>query len=255
RCGGKSKERATVMLLGDSSGVKYPPFLVFKSKPSTVLKRREANTRLRHGFGVAVWKEVGPAQEREGVQVHGNTKEFLRYHFGARPQPEKPVLLLWDDFSGHWSKEVIQCANELKVELLKVPPGATSVCQPADATWNGPLKARLRLLWIEHLKAQLLDRDPAVAFKLKPPTRAEICNWVSSAWKAMPASIISGGYRKCHLEVVPELRPEVAEEVVDELISLGCIDTRVGEIRPDRDFDVVEVQEGDSDEELLECSV
>ncbi|EGZ10496.1 hypothetical protein PHYSODRAFT_406309, partial [Phytophthora sojae] len=94
----------------------------------------------------------------------------------------KPVLLLWDDFSGHWSKEVIQCAKELKVELLKVPPGATSVCQPADATWNGPLKARLRLLWIEHLKAQLLERDPAIAFKLMPPTRAEICNWVSSAW-------------------------------------------------------------------------
>ncbi|KAE9007983.1 hypothetical protein PF011_g10891 [Phytophthora fragariae] len=57
----------------------------------------------------------------------------------------------------------------------------------------------------------------------------------------MPASIISGGYRKCHLEVVPELRPEVAEEVVDELISLGCIDTRVGGIRPDRDFDVAEI--------------
>ncbi|EGZ27388.1 hypothetical protein PHYSODRAFT_474294 [Phytophthora sojae] len=74
RCGGKSKERATVMLLGDSNGNKYPPFLVFKSKPSTVLQRREANTRLRHGFGVTVWKEVGPAQEKEGVQVHDNAK-------------------------------------------------------------------------------------------------------------------------------------------------------------------------------------
>ncbi|KAG6946183.1 hypothetical protein JG687_00016861 [Phytophthora cactorum] len=57
----------------------------------------------------------------------------------------------------------------LKVELLKVPPGATSVCQPADATWNDPLKRRLRAKWVELMREQLLAEDSTKPFMLKPP--------------------------------------------------------------------------------------
>ncbi|KAG4247360.1 hypothetical protein PC116_g4915 [Phytophthora cactorum] len=74
RCGGKSKERATVMHLGDSNGKKFPPFIVFKAKPSTVPQRREANARLRNGFGITVWNEVGPLEQHDNVQAHGNAK-------------------------------------------------------------------------------------------------------------------------------------------------------------------------------------
>ncbi|KAG6944269.1 hypothetical protein JG688_00017171 [Phytophthora aleatoria] len=71
----------------------------------------------------------------------------------------------------------------LKVELLKVPPGVTSVCQPAVATWNGPLKRRLRAKWVELMQEQLLAKDSTKPFKLKPPTwLLMICNWVNSAY-------------------------------------------------------------------------
>ncbi|KAE8891887.1 hypothetical protein PF003_g23950 [Phytophthora fragariae] len=39
----------------------------------------------------------------------------------------EPILLLLNDFSGHWTNEVVEFANEINVTLMKVPPNATSV--------------------------------------------------------------------------------------------------------------------------------
>jgi hypothetical protein len=50
RCGGKEKERATVMLTGDSDGVKYPPFVVYKMPPSKKPDLNVENMNERHGF-------------------------------------------------------------------------------------------------------------------------------------------------------------------------------------------------------------
>jgi hypothetical protein len=43
-----------------------------------------------------------------------------------------PILLLLDYFSGHWTDEDVAYASSINVVLVKVPPSATSVCQPAD---------------------------------------------------------------------------------------------------------------------------
>lgn len=51
KCGGADKERVTTMLLGDSDGITYPLFLVFKAAPSSFLWVREENAAARHGFG------------------------------------------------------------------------------------------------------------------------------------------------------------------------------------------------------------
>jgi hypothetical protein len=66
RCGGKTKDRATVMLLGDSIGTKYDPFVVFKVPPSKVLTRREENDKLRHGFSEGMWRKIISGSQREG---------------------------------------------------------------------------------------------------------------------------------------------------------------------------------------------
>lgn len=72
RCGGKSKERATVMFLGDSDGRKYSPFVVFKTQRSTVQGRHEENLRERNGFGKAIWRELELLPH--DLRVHGNAK-------------------------------------------------------------------------------------------------------------------------------------------------------------------------------------
>ncbi|KAE9040949.1 hypothetical protein PR003_g7318 [Phytophthora rubi] len=83
--------------------------------------------------------------------------KFLRFHFANREAPDERVLLLWDDFSGHWTEEVVQYAESIGVVLVKVPPRYTFVCQPADISWNKPLKDVLQKRWVQNLQEQITE--------------------------------------------------------------------------------------------------
>ncbi|KAK1942771.1 Pogo transposable element with KRAB domain [Phytophthora citrophthora] len=170
---GKDKERATVMLLGDWHANKYDPFLVFKSGSSRRGQVQVANDTKRHGFGVRLWKEMFALQALHTCRIYGNptawwnsriSLEFLRYHFSCRDNMDEKVLLIWDDFSGHWTQEVTDYAESINLMLMKVPPRYTFVCQPADVAWNQPFKSRQRERWVEGLRAQIahhhaMERD------------------------------------------------------------------------------------------------
>ena len=211
RCGGKDKERATAMLLADSEGTKYPLFLVLKQKKSTVKETVEENNRLRYGFGKKVWKEARSMMGTHNCVIHGNPSawwngeislSFLKYHFSTTEHMDEKVVLLWDDFSGHWTKEVLEYAASINVILCKIPPRFTWVCQTADVAWNKPLKAQLRKLWIQDLKGQIdefnLNQD-AEAFTMTPPDRKKIVHWIHIAWNELSTNIITNGFRKTKL--------------------------------------------------------
>ncbi|KAE9052674.1 hypothetical protein PR001_g283 [Phytophthora rubi] len=161
--------------------------------------------------------------------------KFLEYHFAGRENIDDNVLLLWDDFSGHWTTEVVDYAASLNVLLLKVPPKFTYVCQPADVSWNKPFKSGLRSLWVERLRDQLrvyhagekhrarmrakfeqdivrarkelvqaeaneevnrlLSEHGEELFKLKAPNRVDIARWVASCWDALTPATIRSGFR------------------------------------------------------------
>ncbi|RLN96104.1 hypothetical protein BBJ28_00021979 [Nothophytophthora sp. Chile5] len=141
RNSGAEKKRLTVMLLADSRGHKLTPFVILKQAPSKVPKTQAFNQQQQNGFGRGVWREVAPLIEKYGFRIYGNTKawwnsglslEFLKFHFGSRDNVGESVLLIWDDFSAHWTAEVLAYAASINVVLIKVPPGYTSSCQPPD---------------------------------------------------------------------------------------------------------------------------
>ena len=146
------------MLLGSSCVSKILPWIVFKSKDSKVEVTRRKNECLRHGFGKEVWKEVSPLQEDNSgyllCQIYRNKsgwwnsrlmKEWLQFNFGFRRCPEEnPILLLVDEFSGHWTPDVLELAKRLNIIMMSVPPGYTCVAAPPDVAWNAPLKSQLR---------------------------------------------------------------------------------------------------------------
>ncbi|KAE9350839.1 hypothetical protein PR003_g5181 [Phytophthora rubi] len=138
KCGSKDKVRATVMLLGDWHGNKYAPFVIFKCGVWAPSAARLSYLRQP----TAWWNSYISLQ-------------FLQYHFGYRDNMDEKLLLLWDDFSGHWTPEVLDYAASINVILMKVPPRYTYVCQPADVAWNQPFKCRLRQRWFDCLRAQI----------------------------------------------------------------------------------------------------
>ncbi|KAL3664583.1 DNA binding [Phytophthora oleae] len=245
KCSNKDKSRATVMLLADWEGKKYPPFMMFKSTPATTKEKREANNSERNGFGTMVWREIFALQKETNRQIYGNkcawwnstlSLQFLAYHFAGRENFDDNILLLWDDFSGYWTAEVVEYAASLNVIILKVPPKYTYVCQPADVSWNKPFKSGLRSKWISRLRDQLAayhagekrratkrdklekditrarkdlvqaEADQEVArlrkdhveepFKLEAPNRKDIARWVASCWGDLTPATITSGFRR-----------------------------------------------------------
>ncbi|EGZ21332.1 hypothetical protein PHYSODRAFT_497811 [Phytophthora sojae] len=109
--------------------------------------------------------------------------EFLRYHFGDRNLVSPRIMLLLDDFSGHWVDGVDEYARSLKIILDKVPAGLTWLSQPADV-WIKPMKDRLRGFWVQYLREQLQHYSAATTsnkFKMTAPRRATIIEWVMRA--------------------------------------------------------------------------
>jgi hypothetical protein len=67
-----------------------------------------------HGFGVRLWRKIEPLQASGDLQLYGNptawwnatlSVAFLNHHFGQRTASDPKVLLLWDNFSGHWTDD------------------------------------------------------------------------------------------------------------------------------------------------------
>jgi hypothetical protein len=239
KTGGKSKERLTCMLLGSSFGKKSTPFLILKTRPAKDPETRRENTEMRHGFGKHVWKEIKQLQASLNVQIYSNATgwwntdmsiTWLDYHFKERPFPNRPVLLLWDDFSAHWTTEVVEHSKTLNVRLLPVPPGHTATCQPADIAWNRPLKHRLRQHWLLWLTDRLAFQD--VEGCRKGPARKVVVDWVVRAWEDLSTATISNGFSGILSEPVLDDEEGAAFTVIaEQLENLNLLDASVGEVR------------------------
>ncbi|RLN98110.1 hypothetical protein DYB28_002775 [Aphanomyces astaci] len=128
KCGGKTKERVTAMVLANSAGTKHPLFLILRTTKSKVKAVVQDNLVERQGFGKRLWESVEPMDAKFNCRVYGNptawwngsiSLSFLEFHFSERPDRDtKPVLLLWDDFSAHWTEEVVAYASSINTVVV-----------------------------------------------------------------------------------------------------------------------------------------
>ncbi|RHZ00520.1 hypothetical protein DYB35_012092 [Aphanomyces astaci] len=253
KCGGKTKERVTAMVLADTTGAKHPLFLVLRTTKSKFKAVVQDSLKQRQGFGKLLWKSVEPLQVQYDCHIYGNptawwnskiSLEFLEFNFARRlDRATKKVLLLWDDFSAHFTDKVVAYAKSINVVLERIPPRFTWICQPADVAWNRPLKSRLREKWLDLLRRQIQrSKTTTSKFKMQPPSRSTVVSWFTSAWSDLPESTILNGFVACHLlvgevqevvdgegfvddDVLEELMQGLAvEEVIDPASDIGHCD-------------------------------
>jgi hypothetical protein len=166
----------------------------------------------------------------------------------------KKVLLIWDDFSGHWTARVRDEAARLNVILAKVPPRYTYVCQPADISWNKPLKDRLRAAWVDLLQEQLRDRTTGVPFKVVAPTRAKLTKWISQAWDDLSPSTVTSGFTKARIIENDGHRGSDEQTGIDISTALERLSLEdVLSCMPEDDID--DEEEGDSGDDLESIQV
>ena len=77
---------------------------------------------------------------------------------------------------------------ESKSDILPIPAGCTSKCQPMDVCLNKPFKAVLRRCWVKYV-ATVVESFPGAnsdsSFKLPVPTRQSMIDWVKEGYDSL----------------------------------------------------------------------
>lgn len=63
-----------MMLLGDSTGIRYPRLVIFKAASFKELATQATNTKTRCGFGKKVSSEIKPLRDELDMSLHTNSK-------------------------------------------------------------------------------------------------------------------------------------------------------------------------------------
>ncbi|RHY26397.1 hypothetical protein DYB25_012601 [Aphanomyces astaci] len=224
KCAGRTKERATAMLLGDTDGNKHPLFLVLKTTKSK--KKKSFKRTLPCAMG----------------------SDGLRSSLYKASLVTKKIMLLWDDFSAQFTEEVVAYAESINVVLERIPPRFTWVCQPADVAWIRPLKSALRENWLVEIRRQVRNsRFANVNLKLRGPSRSTMVSWITVAWTDLPSTVILNGFRTSRL--LPSAVEEcvVVDSVVDANVLVDLVANLAIEetIDPASDIDVTDVIDHD----------
>ena len=94
-------------------------------------------------------------------------------------------LLTFDAFSAHKTDEVGAKLVENKSDILMIPAGCTSKCQPMDVCINKPFKAILRKCWVEYVAEMIEGKHD----QIPPASRQHMVDWVEKACNAISSDI------------------------------------------------------------------
>ena len=71
---------------------------------------------------------------------------------------------------------VVTRIQELGVEVMHIPGGCTSLCQPVDVGFNKPFKDRVRRQWVSWMIA-----EGVIHGTTSQPTRRNVAGWIDWA--------------------------------------------------------------------------
>ena len=187
-------KRATVAVTITASGWLLPTVTIFKGAPMGRIATTEFAT-YPDGHFYACQKN---AWMDERVMLLWAEK-VLKPYVETAPEHVIPLLIL-DSYRCHMMASVVQAIQEMGVEVVHIPGGCTSLCQPVDIGFNKPFKVRMREEWTAWMLFEGLSNGENG--ETISPSRLQITEWVSSAFAQMRTStdIIKNSWLKSGYE-------------------------------------------------------
>ena len=111
-----------------------------------------------------------------------------------------------------------------------MPAGCTSICQPADVSWNAYFKRKVRDEW------KMWRRDERTAAgNLKMAPRQDVINWVSAAWDAVSADVTGNSFKHCGITLALDGSEDELfnDRLADALAATEQKDNNAGEENSD----------------------
>ena len=170
--------RVTLAVTVTASGTTLPPLMVFKGKP---------NGRIQRAFGTYPVGCFYAVQERAWMdeRVMLMWVELVLIPYVETAPPGIIPLLFLDSYRCHMMASVVTKINDLGVEVVHIPGGCTSLCQPVDVGVNKPFKNKVRGFW----QTWMLDTGVMVALTT-PPTRERVAQWCIDGLRHISEEII-----------------------------------------------------------------
>lgn len=129
---GSDKSQVTVLACASAAGYALPPFVIFDHQSLNQGMTKGEVPGTLYGLSRNGWMN-------SELFYHWFIHHFLQY-----APPSRPLLLLLDGHSSHYSPITVKLAAESGVVVFVLPPNTTHVAQPLDRGCFSPLKSAWR---------------------------------------------------------------------------------------------------------------
>ena len=170
-----NKCQITILACSNATGTVLPPMIIFKGE------------RLNYEWTKGEIPNTVYGMSPQGWINHELFAEWLEKLFIKNIPQTRPVILLLDGHSSHFTPEAIKIAGENEIILFCLPPNATHVAQPLDVSFFGPLKKH----WY-NVCHTYMNENPG-----KVVTKFQFCALLHEAWfQSIQPETIKAGFRK-----------------------------------------------------------
>ena len=170
-----NKSQITVVACGNAAGHMIAPMVIFKGE------------RFNHEWTVGEVPDTLYGMSDSGWIDKELFFLWLKNIFIKRIPPQRPVLLLYDGHSSHYTPDAITEAAKEGIVIFCLPPNTTHAAQPLDVSFFKPLKT----FWSLACHSFLADHPNAVVTKL------QFSGLFNEAWtKACKPSSVIAGFKK-----------------------------------------------------------
>ena len=170
-----NKAQITIVACANAAGHTLPPMVIFKGE------------RLNHDYTKGEVPGTLYGMSKQGWIDSELFYCWLSSLFLPNIPPARPVLLLLDGHSTHYTPEAVRKAHDEGVIMLCLPPHTTHTAQPLDVSFFGPLKKH----WSSVCHSYMLENPGKVV------TKFQFSDLFRQAWyKAINPEAIVAGFRK-----------------------------------------------------------
>ena len=123
-----NKSQITILAYSNAVGTVLSPMVIFKGEYLNYEWTKGEILNTIYGMSPQGWID------------HELFAEWLLKLFVKNMPQTRPVLLLLDWHSSHYTPEAVKIAAENEIVLFCLPPNTTHMAQPLDVSFFGPLK-------------------------------------------------------------------------------------------------------------------
>ena len=191
-----NKTQITVLACASASRQVVPPMVVFSGK------------NFNHALSEGEVPDTFYGMSDSGWMDQELFASWFTHHFLKHAVSSRPLMLILDGHSSHFTLNLVQSAAEQDVVIFCLPPHTTADSQPLDTSCFGPLKTH----WFQACRDYLYTNPGRVV------TKFQFSRLFSQAWSnGMTISNITAGFR--HTGIYP-FNPNVILDKIEEV----CVD-------------------------------